>query len=101
MIKESDDCDSTESLSSPVVRKKTRWITPEKEEIFEGLTKTVLGLEVPGRGKVKDVWENSRVIKKRHSLQMMRIEVSVYFSKKIRISTPVKKRLFSYLKENK
>lgn len=93
MIKESDDSDSTESLSSPVVRKKIRWITPEKEEIFKGLTKTVLGLEVPSRGKVKDVWEKSRVIKRRHSLQMMRIEVSKYFSKKKRISTPVKKKV--------
>src|SRR5436190_412258 len=77
---------------SPIfIGKRNNWLTPEREELFNGLPKTVLGLEHAGRGKIKHVWENSTLLKRRHSLQTTRIEVSKYFTKKKTISTPIRK----------
>lgn len=86
----SDDDSITSSL---LIRQKNLWITPEKTELFESMPKTILGIEPAGRGKIKEVWENSKLIKLRHSLQTTRIEVSKYYTKKKKISTPIKKNL--------
>lgn len=58
-----DDCDSSDSDSefSPM-KKRHNWITPEKEELFEGLPGTVLGVHAVRRGQVKDLYENSKFI---------------------------------------
>lgn len=82
--------------------KRTRWNTPEKKELYEGLPKTVLGLQTAGRGNVKKFWENTTVIKNRHSLQMTRIELSKYYTQKKKIPTPIKNVLQQkIIEENK
>lgn len=88
--------DNEASVTSPLlVQKRNRWTTPEKKELFEKLPKTVLGIERAGRGKIKETWENSKIIKERHSLQMTRIEISKYFTKKKKIPTPDKVKLIN------
>lgn len=90
--------DSTPDKTSFPTRNK--WITPERKELFSTLPKSILGMEVASRGQIKKAWEDSHVIKSRHSLQMMRIEVSKYRTKKKNISTPEKVIMLQSLEEN-
>lgn len=82
----SEDSDSTNSSRSPIaVSKNNRWITPEKWELFKGLPKTILGQQLAGRGKLREFWENSQIVRSRHSLQMTRIQMSKYYRKEKKI----------------
>lgn len=91
---------SSDSLSSIVeTNAKNRWLTPEREEIFKKLPRTVLGYEQPGPGGVKQLWENSKLIRKRHSLQTTRIEVSKYYNKKKKVPTPVRTKLHKLIED--
>lgn len=80
--------------------KRTKWNTPEKKELFEGLPATVLGLRTAGRGNVKKFWERTKVIKHRHSLQLTRIELSKYYTKKKKVPTPIKNALLENIQNN-
>jgi len=88
------ECNNSETEKSPILLgKRNAWRTPEREVLFNGLPKTILGLEHAGRGRIKRLWENSNLLKRSHSLQTTRIEVSKYYTKKKKIATPVRKRL--------
>lgn len=89
------------SYTSPLpINKRNSWITPEKEELLKKLPHTLLGLKPAGRGKIKEVWEDSKMIKKRHSLQTTRIEVSKYYTHK-KNSNSLEKKNVGGIKTNK
>lgn len=59
----------------------------------------MLGYEQPGPGGVKQLWENSKLIRKRHSLQTTRIDVSKYYNKKKKVPTPVRMKLHKLIED--
>lgn len=92
---ESTDSSGEEPATPPLnMRMRNRWLTPEKEELFERLPNAVLGISHPIKGEIKAMWENSK-FKDRHNLQTTRIEISKYFTKKKKVPTPIRKRLLS------
>lgn len=91
----SSDSEDSLALSTPPIKKKARWITPEKEEMYDKLGRVVLGLSPAKRGQVREVHENSKIIKERHSLQMFRIEVSKYRTQKKVVPSPQRKRIMA------
>lgn len=94
-----DDDDDDEIGAASLLPKRNRWNTPEKNELFDLLPETVLGMKTAGRGEIRKAWVNSKVVKKRHSLQMTRIEVSKYRTKKKKIPTPIKTNLMKRISE--
>lgn len=88
------DSDNEPPTVSPVVKTRNKWTTPEKEELIKLLPRTIAGIERPGRGDVELAYKKSKIIKKKRSLQTMRIEVSKYFTKKKTLPSPLKKKLF-------
>lgn len=88
-----------ELLSSPMM-KKNRWTTPEKTELYKKLPKTVLGLERAGRGKITEVWENSRNIKKTLVKDFKNRSKQILYTKKL-VPSPIKRELMKKIKQNK
>lgn len=87
----SSDNYKTNTPKRAKIKKRNNWVTPERQELMKGLPKTMLGLEQAGPGKIKDLWSKSSYIKENHNLQTTRIEVSKYYTKKKKLSTPDKK----------
>lgn len=75
------------------IKQRHNWITPEKKELFHAIPKCILGIQRPVRGEVANIYKNSKLIKKRHSLQTTRDEISKYFTKRKVLPSPIKKTL--------